>query len=126
MATLVKMTGEKKPGKMTIEMNNDIPVFAAINTNIEPNGNGTYSWDSLVLPDFALSNIYNADNATKYKVLVAHIVKAYYSDSDVTAIFANYLADTDNAKYKAEFDELQVCRKMAKTLANNIVSTGMF
>ena len=125
MARLVKMTGDDKPANMTIEMNNNTPIFAAINANIEPYGDG-YVWDALVLPEFALTNIYNADKATKYKVLVSHIIKAYYTDGDVTAVLANYMVDPDNAKYKTEFDELQACRKMAKNLANNIVNTGMF
>lgn len=125
MAQLVKMTGDK-PGLMTIKMHENHYVYAAINTNIEQLDSNSYKWDSLILPDFALDNIHNASNDKKYSVIIAHIVKAYYNDNDTTAILANYLSDPDNAKYKSEFLEFQKIRTMAKTVANNIVSTGMF
>ena len=125
MAQLVKMTGKEKPGIMTINLQDNIPVFAAININIEDTADG-YKWDSLVLPEYALINIYNADNSLKYKIFTTHIIKAYYDDNDAAAILANYLSDQTNIKYKKEFDEYQAIRTIAKTVANNIVSTRLF
>jgi hypothetical protein len=125
MAQLVKMTGKEKPGTMTIKLQDNIPVFAAININIEDTADG-YKWDSLVLPEYALINIYNANNPLKYKIFTTHIIKAYYDDNDAAAILANYLSDQTNIKYKKEFDEYQAIRTIAKTVANNIVSTGIF
>lgn len=125
MAQLVKMIGEEKPGTMTIKVQDNIPIFAAINVNIEDTVGG-YKWDSLVLPEYALVNIYNADKSLKYKIFTTHIIKAYYDDNDAAAILANYLSDQTSVKYKKEFDDYQSVRIMAKTVANNIVSTGMF
>jgi hypothetical protein len=78
------------------------------------------------LPDFALNNIHIADLNTKYGVLVAHIVKAYYDDNRTTAILSNYLLDTNNAEYKSEFDELQQIRRMAKDTAKHIIQLNIF
>ena len=113
MAQLVKMTGDK-PGLMTIKMHENHYVYAAINTNIEQLDSNSYKWDSLILPDFALDNIHNASNDKKYSVIIAHIVKAYYNDNDTTAILANYLSDSDNAKYKSEFLEFQKIENIKK------------
>lgn len=126
MAKLVKMKGTEKPGIMTVKWSSENkPIYASINTNII-NDADDYYWDSLVLPEYALNNIYAAPNDIKYKVLIIHILRAYYDDNDVTAIIANYMSDTTNEKYKKEFDELQNCRNLAKTLANNIVASGLF
>lgn len=126
MAKLVKMNGTEKPDIMTIEWSSENrPVYAAINANVI-NDEDNYYWDALVLPDYTLSNIHNADKDMKYKVLTIHILRAYYDDNDATAILSNYISDADNEKYKKEFDELQKCRKMAKTLANNIIENNIF
>ena len=127
MAKLVKMKVTEKPDIMTIEWSvNNIPTYASINTNIVEKDDNNYEWDSLVLPEHTLSNIHNADKDMKYKVLIIHILRAYYDDNDATAILSNYLSDQNNEKYKIEFDELQTCRKMAKTLAHNIIENNIF
>ena len=130
MAKLVKMNGTEKPDIMTIEWSSENrPVYAAINANItssnDENGE-VYYWDALVLPDYTLSNIHNADKDMKYKVLTIHILRSYYDDNDATAVLSNYISNPDNEKYKKEFDELQNCRKLAKTLANNIIENNIF
>jgi hypothetical protein len=126
MATLVKCKDTNKPDVLTVEKNSkDEFAFVSINVNINKVGD-EYVWDSLVLPDFALNNIHNADLNTKYGVLVAHIVKAYYDDNRTTAILSNYLLDTNNAEYKSEFDELQQIRRMAKDTAKHIIQLNIF
>jgi hypothetical protein len=126
MATLVKCKDTNKPDVLTVEKNSkDEFAFVSINVNINKVGD-EYEWDSLILPDFALNNIHNADLNTKYGVLVAHIVKAYYDDNRTTAILSNYLLDTNNAEYKSEFDELQQIRRMAKDTAKHIIQLNIF
>lgn len=126
MATLVKCKDTNKPDVLTVEKNSkDEFAFVSINVNINKVGD-EYVWDSLVLPDFALNNIHNADLNTKYGVLVAHIVKAYYDDNRTTAILSNYLLDTNNTEYKSEFDELQQIRRMAKDTAKHIIQLNIF
>lgn len=126
MATLVKCKDTNKPDVLTFEKNSkDEFAFVSINVNINKVGD-EYVWDSLVLPDFALNNIHIADLNTKYGVLVAHIVKAYYDDNRTTAILSNYLLDTNNAEYKSEFDELQQIRRMAKDTAKHIIQLNIF
>lgn len=126
MATLVKCKDTNKPDVLTVEKNSkDEFAFVSINVNINKVGN-EYVWDSLVLPDFALNNIHNADLNTKYGVLVAHIVKAYYDDNRTTAILSNYLLDMNNTEYKSEFDELQQVRRMAKDTAKHIIQLNTF
>lgn len=126
MATLVKIKDASEPKLMSIVKNNDDIVYASINVNICQLSDGTYEWDSLVLPDFALNNIHNAPDDVKYNVLVAHIVKAYYDDNHSTAVLSNYLSDMSNEKYKYEFDELQKVRKLAKTTAREIIRVNIF
>lgn len=128
MATLVKEFGETSPEIMTIKyIDNEglKPIYAAINLNVVSNSN-MYTWDSLVLPDFALENIHNADKEIKRSVLIAHIIKAYYNDNEMTAILSNYLSDMENENYKLEFNELQKLRKLAKETATHIVSNNIF
>jgi hypothetical protein len=127
MAKLVKMTGSEKPELMTIEWNSeDNPRYAAINTNIIENEDNTYSWDALVLPDFAIKNIHEAEPNTKYKVLLIHILRSYYDDNDATAIMSNYMLDPLNDKYKTEFEQLQACRAFAKNTAKIIIEENIF
>jgi hypothetical protein len=126
MAKLVKKTGEK-PEIMTITwLNENIPTYVAINNNISENEDGTYSWDALELPKHTLVNIHNADTEMKRKVLIIHILRAYYDDNDVTAILANYLNEPENEKYKSEFDQLQKCRSLAKKLTKTIIEKNIY
>lgn len=126
MATLVKCKDDIQPDILTIvKSGDDNYTFVSINVNIAKTEDG-YVWDSLVLPDFALNNIHNADLNTKYGVLVAHIVKAYYDDNRTTAILSNYLSDMNNPEYKSEFDELQQIRRMAKDTAKHIIQLNTF
>lgn len=126
MAKIIKSNSDKKPELMSVYYSKDNNVlYAAINLNVTES-DSVYYWDELVLPDFALNNIHNAPNDIKYEVLVAHIVKAYYNDNQMTAILSNYLSDMENEKYKAEFDELQKLRKVAKETARLIILKSLF
>ena len=126
MAKLVKMTGDK-PDIMTIKWSSEnVPTHAAINANIEENEDGTYSWDALVLPEHVVNNIHIAEKQLKYKILIIHIIRAYYDDNDATAILSNYLSEPTKEKYKVEFDKLQKCRSMAKKLAEEIITLEIF
>jgi hypothetical protein len=125
MAELVKMSDKNEPSLMTIVSNGDELVYASINLNIECVDN-LYIWDALVLPDFALENIHNAEPEMKRSVLIAHIVKGYYNDNDMAAILNNYLSDMTNEKYKAEFNDLQKIRKIAKEIGTHIVANKLF
>ena len=128
MATLVKMTDTKEPQLMTVVMSDsdvyDV-LYAAININVVRLTDGSYEWDSLVLPDFALDNIYRADLETKRAVLIAHIVKAYYDDNKMTAILNNYLADPTD-EHKQEFEDLQKLRRLAKETVTKIIKNKLF
>jgi hypothetical protein len=128
MATLVKMTDTKEPQLMTVVMSDsdvyDV-LYAAININVVRLTDGSYEWDSLVLPDFALDNIYRADLNTKKAVLIAHIVKAYYDDNKMIAILNNYLADP-NEEHQKEFEDLQKIRKLAKETVSEIIRNRLF
>lgn len=128
MATLVKMTDTKEPQLMTVVMSDsdvyDV-LYAAININVVRLTDGSYEWDSLVLPDFALDNIYRADLETKRAVLIAHIVKAYYDDNKMTAILNNYLADPTD-EHKKEFEDLQKLRRLAKETVTKIIKNKLF
>ena len=127
MAKLVKNTGTEKPGLMTIKWNDEnTPIYAAINNNISENEDGTYSWDALELPNHTLINIHNAEEEMKRKVLIIHILRAYYDDNDATAILSNYLNEPENEKYKNEFIQLQACRSLAKTLAKTIIEENIY
>ena len=125
MANLTRSFGSMAPELMTIERNGDDMVYASINVNVEQN-NGRYEWDELVLPDFALNEIHNADKDIKYSVLIAHIIKAYYNDHQMSAIVNNYIMDTDDEEHKAEFMEMQRIRKLAKDTAKTIIKYNIF
>ena len=125
MAKLVKASGAEMPNIITVEFVDKIPVFVAINLNIVFE-NDKYTWDSLVLPEFALENIYNASPNIKTDVLIAHIIKGYYNDNQMTAIINNYLIDSENEEYKSEFLRMQNVRKVAKETSKYIVSNGLF
>lgn len=125
MATLIRKTDKTEPSLMTIISNGNELVYASINLNIE-RIDDLYAWDALVLPDFALETIHTADNEIKRSVLIAHIIKGYYNDNDMTAILSNYLSDMTNEKYKKEFDDLQRIRKVAKEVCTHIVANKLF
>lgn len=128
MATLVKVTDTKEPELMTVVMSkNDAydVLYAAININVVKLTDGSYEWDSLVLPDFALDNIYRTDLETKRAVLIAHIIKAYYDDNKMTAILNNYLADPTD-EHKQEFEDLQKLRRLAKETVTKIIKNKLF
>ena len=126
MAKLTKGTGEKLPSIMTIRQVDTDIVYASINLNIVQLTDGTYEWDQLELPDFALNNIHNADDETKYSVLIAHIVKAYYNDNQMTAIINNYLLNPEYESFKNDFDKMQKVRLLAKTTAKEIITNNIF
>ena len=125
MAKLVKASGAEMPNIVTVEFVDNIPVYASINLNIVFE-NDKYVWDSLVLPEFALENIHNATPKIKTDVLIAHIIKGYYNDNQMTAIINNYLIDSENEEYKSEFLRMQNVRKVAKETSKYIVSNGLF
>lgn len=130
MAKLIKKNGQEKPELMTVRKygtadNIDI-IYASINVNIVELTDGTFDWDCLELPEFALNNIHNADNDTKYSVLVSHIIKAYYNDNQMTAIMNNYLLDSSNEDYIKYFNDMQKIRKLAKDTANEIITNKLF
>lgn len=125
MATLTRGYGSMSPELMTIERDDDIILYASINLNIE-NNNGIYEWDAIVLPEHALNEIHKTDKDTKYSVLIAHIVKAYYNDHQMSAIVNNYIMDTEDEDHKAEFLEMQRIRKLAKDTAKQIIRYNIF
>ena len=126
MAKLTKGTSEKLPSIMTIRQVDTDIVYASINLNIVQLTDGTYEWDQLELPDFALNNIHNADDETKYSVLIAHIVKAYYNDNQMTAIINNYLLDPEDESFKNDFNKMQKVRILAKNTAKEIITNDIF
>lgn len=126
MAKLTKGSGETSPSIMTIHQVDDDIIYASINLNIVALTDGTYVWDKIELPDFALNNIHNADDDTKYSVLIAHIVKAYYNDNQMTAIINNYLLNPEYEAFKNDFDKMQKVRLLAKTTANEIITNNIF
>ena len=126
MAKLTKGSGEKLPSIMTIRQVDTDIVYASINLNIIPLTDGTYTWDQLELPDFALNNIHNADDETKYSVLIAHIVKAYYNDNQMTAIINNYLLDPEDESFKNDFNKMQKVRVLAKNTVKEIITNNIF
>ena len=126
MAKLTKGSGETLPSIMTIQQVDNNILYASINLNIVPLTDGTYVWDKLELPDFALNNIHNADDDTKYSVLIAHIVKAYYNDNQMTAIINNYLLDPADEAFKNDFNKMQSIRTLAKATAKEIITNKIF
>lgn len=128
MAHLNKKTDNYDPGILSVILDPETNeyIYVSINNNIMKHDDSIWSWDALELPDFALYAIHNADNDTKYKVLIAHIVKAYYDANDEMAVIANYIGNPENNKYKSEFEELQKCRADAKVLAKYIIANKLF
>lgn len=132
MAVLIKETSTEKPNLMTVHKYKDEEtqiekiVYASINMNVNELKDGTYEWDRLELPDYALDNIYNANEETKYGVLVAHIITAYYNNHDMTAIMSNYLLEPDNEKYKEKFIKMQQLRRLAKDTVKQIIAEKLF
>jgi hypothetical protein len=126
MAKLIKSTGEVLPDIMTIKKHENNLTYASININIVQNTDGTYDWDCLELPKFAINNIHNANNEIKYGVLTAHIIKAYYNDNQMDAIINNYLLDPENENYKADFNNMQKIRILAKNTAKEIINSNIF
>lgn len=57
-----------------------------------------------------------------YGELVERLVRKRYSQSQVEAIINNYLDDSENEQYKAEFLEMQAYRKECKAKAKKIIS----
>lgn len=125
MAELKKSFGAVAPELMTIQQNDDDIIYASINLNITYTNN-LYAWDEIILPDFSLNNIHKADKDTKYSVLIAHIIKAYYNDHQMSAIVNNYIMDTEDEDHKAEFMEMQRIRKLAKDTAKQIIRYNIF
>lgn len=125
MANLTRGFGSESPEIMTIKKIDDNIIYASININVE-NINNRYEWDELVLPEFALNDIHKADKDTKYGVLIAHIIKAYYNDHQMSAIVNNYIMDTEDEDHKAEFMEMQRIRKLAKDTAKQIIRYNIF
>lgn len=128
MATLVKMNSSEMPSIMTIVENSDKSIItdASINVNVVELTDGTYEWDQLVLPKFAVNNIHNADDTTKYNVLISHIIKAYYDDNMMTAVLNNYLLDPNDSAHLKEFNAMQKVRRLAKDTAKKIVEDNIF
>ena len=52
-----------------------------------------------------------------YGELIEQLVRRRYSQSQVEAIINNYLDDSENEQYKAEFLEMQAYRKECKRIA---------
>lgn len=126
MAKLKKGSSETLPSIMTISKAGEEFRYVSINLNIVQLTDGTYEWDQLELPEFALNNIHNADSETKYSVLIAHIVKAYYNDNQMTAIINNYLLDPENESFKNDFNKMQKVRILAKNTAKEIITNNIF
>lgn len=64
------------------------------------------------------------DGDISYEILVSAIVKAKYSDDDVTAILLNAALDKSEerySEYQAELKDLQQWRKMAKEVARQAI-----
>jgi hypothetical protein len=66
-----------------------------------------YTWQYLMIN----ANEYN------YGKLVESIIELKYSSSEVIARLNNYISESDNEKYKREYEELASWRKQAKEYA---------
>ena len=97
MAHLNKKTDNYDPGILSVILDPETNeyIYVSINNNIMKHDDSLWSWDALEIPDFALYAIHNADDDTKYKVLIAHIVKAYYDANDEMAVIANYIGNPE-------------------------------
>lgn len=71
------------------------------------------AWDYNRLPD--------NEKKESYGELVERLLRKRYSQSQVEAIINNYLDDSENAQYKAEFLEMQAYRKQCKAEAKEIL-----
>lgn len=69
---------------------------------IEDNGTYTYKYVSLTPESYTYGGLVDAIIGTKYNL------------SEVLAIVINFVGDSKNVDYKAEFDELQIWRAFAK------------
>lgn len=60
-----------------------------------------------------------ARKEAQYEALTSKLIRKKYSQDAVEALYANYLAEPDNEKYIAEFNEFQAyrveCKAQAKT-----------
>lgn len=54
--------------------------------------------------------------------IIETFIREKYSVSQVEAIVNNYLLDTTNKEYLKEFNDMQECRKEAKSIAKKIVT----
>ena len=61
------------------------------------------------------------DKQASYGELVERLVRKRYSQSQVEAIINNYLDNSENVQYKAEFLEMQAYRKECKAEAKKIL-----
>lgn len=122
MAVLVKKSGSESPGIMTI---NDSFTYASINLNIRKEKN-IYYWDALELPKHAIHNIYCATGKLKHKILIVHIIRAFYDENDEIAILANYMMDPNNENYAKEYFNYQKLRILAKNIAIEIEDSKIF
>lgn len=125
MAKLIKSSGYTEPNLTNVIYNDYNLEYISINLNVH-RIDDMYYWDEIVLPDFALTNICKAEDEIKYKVIISHIVTAYYSQHDMDAVVNNYLLDPENEKYKKEFYIMQNVRQVAKKTAKYIIDNGLF
>lgn len=63
----------------------------------------------------------DTEKTASYGELVEHLVRKRYSQSQVEAIINNYLDDSKNEQYNAEFLEMQAYRKECKSRAKQIL-----
>ena len=63
----------------------------------------------------------DSERQNAYGELVERLVRKRYSQSQVEAIINNYLDDSENSQYKAEFLEMQAYRKECKAKAKEIL-----
>lgn len=79
-------------------------------TEISP---GVYSWREISVKYVNFN----------YGGLVSALIEIDYSQAEMTAIINNYLLDQEDENIKAEFTEMQNCRKLAKETAKWILDT---
>lgn len=64
----------------------------------------------------------DSEKQNAYGELVEQLVRKRYSQSQVEAIINNYLDDSENEQYRAEFFEMQAYRKECKAEAKAILN----
>lgn len=101
MDTNIVYTGTEEPKMVSKRLNRTTLRYIPYNI-VEDNG--TYSYRYVLLDP----NNYN------YEGMVDAIIGVKYELKSTIAILSNYLLDSTNAKYKAEFDEFQNWRLFAK------------